>query len=163
MAARKRRIYWDSCVFLAIINDEKGRVDHCVNLFKEANDDKKTQIFTSALTIAECANAAGTEANDEQIRKFFENPCITLMNADRLINEHARELQRTVYKDIDKKLPVRDSIHLATALRAMAEVLLTYDGDDLKPLNGRFSISDGSKLVIKEPYWEGPRRMAGFE
>jgi predicted nucleic acid-binding protein len=148
---------------LAIINDERGRADHCVNLFKEASEENKTQIFTSALTIAECANVTGTEATNEEIRRFFENRAITILNADRLICEHARELQRTTHRDLGKKLPVRDSIHLATALRARAEALLTYDYDDLNPLSGRFSASDGTKLAIREPYWEGPRKMPGFE
>ena len=121
--AAKERAYWDSCVFLAIFNGEQGRVDHCINLFKEANEEGKTRIFTSAMTIAECSNASGKETDDEKIREFFEHPCITVVAADRLIAERAQELQRVAYREFDKKLPVRDSIHIATALRARAATL----------------------------------------
>lgn len=155
----RNRVYWDSCLFLAIVNEEAGRADVCANLFKEAAVERKAQIYTSAITVAECAVVQGSEEHDETIRRYFEHSCVTVVNADRLVAERARELQRRAYADLGRKLPVRDSIHLATALRVNAEVLLTYDNDDLLPLSGNFAGRSGIYLKIQEPFWEGPQRL----
>ncbi len=157
VTSRRARDYWNACVFLAIVNDEQGRVDHCVNLFREASIDRKTQIYTSAVTLSECANVAGTPEREEMIRQFFTNPCLTIVNVDRLIGERSRALRRTIFQQLGRKLAVRDSIHLATPLdpRVRAAKLLTYDGDDLIRISGMFDIEPGGKLTIAEPRWEG--------
>lgn len=65
--------YWDSCAFLAILNEEP-EMDKCREVI-EAGKFGKTSIVTSTLTLAEVLNAKGyyrlpTEKHQEVIDVF---------------------------------------------------------------------------------------------
>ena len=145
------RSCWDSCLFIAIIAEEEGRVDNCLGLWREATVERRVDIYTSAITIAECADAAGNDEREAKLQAFLQSKQLKVVNADRLVSERARAIQRQVYSDTGKKLPVRDSIHLATAIQINATVLYTYDRNDLIRLDGRFANRDGLNIRIAEP------------
>jgi predicted nucleic acid-binding protein len=150
-------------LFLALVanqESERERVETCTRLFQEACNDKekRIRIYTSALTFAECACAQSEEAQ-RSLQAFMERECIVPLNLDREVGEWAATVQRTSLRDLKKKLPPRDAIHVASALYYDIPVLYTYDGDDIIPLNGKLFLSDGSPLVISEPIWQGPMTL----
>ncbi|MDZ7726689.1 MAG: PIN domain-containing protein [Dehalococcoidia bacterium] len=153
------RQYWDSCCFLAIINDEADRILHLRPLWHDASGNRNSQILTSALTIAECSHPRGTAEEQTALDRFFADRCLTLIANDRLVAQDARDLQRQVRERFGRRLPVRDSIHLASALRGNVERMLTYDQDDLIPLSGEFRTRAGTPLLIEEPIWRGNLQM----
>lgn len=53
-----RLIYWDSCVFLAYINEEPGRVDTVDEILDEISDNKDDKIITSVESIVEASFGA---------------------------------------------------------------------------------------------------------
>lgn len=153
------RQYWDANCFLAIINDEAERVLHLRPLWESARSSPDTVILTSAVTIAECPNSKGTPESHAEIDAFLLDPRVRMISADRLVGQEARDLQRRVYAEFRRTLPVRDAIHLASALRADADRLLTYDKDDLIPLSNRLTTRGGKLLAIEEPRWSGSLRL----
>jgi predicted nucleic acid-binding protein len=83
------------------------------------------KICASALTLAEVHKKRGSPqlsaAEDKRILEFFEHEFIDIVNIDRTIGEQANRLCR--------QYPIRpnDAVHLACALEAKCDVLLTWD------------------------------------
>jgi predicted nucleic acid-binding protein len=120
--------YWDSSVIIAYINEERGRVDTCRAILDDA-EQGKIRIYTSALTITEVLKYKGAKPIEkdkkEILRAFFQNDYITIIQLDRWIAFGAQEL---VWEN---GIPPKDSLHVASALKAEVDVLETYDNDDL--------------------------------
>jgi predicted nucleic acid-binding protein len=137
--------YWDSSVIIAYINEERGRVDTCKAILDDA-EQGKIRIFTSALTITEVLKYKGlkpiSKDKKEILRGFFESDYITIVQLDRWIGFAAQDL---VW---DHGIPPKDSLHVASALRAEVDVMETYNNDDLV----KKSKTVGSPpLEIREP------------
>ena len=155
MAAKAKRVYWDTCLFIAMLGPESDQYVCCSNLFREASGQGKVQIVTSCLTIAECPNLNQNEEQENAIKDFFKNKCVSVVDVQRWISEKSREIRRETAHWQSKKLDVGDSLHLATALYANVDQLLTYDEDDLLPLSKKFHTRDGRPLPIVKPRWQG--------
>ena len=100
MANSPRRVYWDACTWIALIQREKiavGGSDRdtlCRAVIAEAKRNK-IEILTSTLSLVEvCKDPATRATGDDRIGAFFENDYILLMNLDRLVGEHARLLMK---------------------------------------------------------------------
>jgi predicted nucleic acid-binding protein len=121
--------YLDSSVFIGWIKGENidgvDRKDIAKHILKLA-ENGEFKICSSALTLAEVHKKRGSkqlsDAEDESILEFFEHEFIDVVDIDRTIGEHANRLCR--------QYPLRpnDAIHLASALKAKCDVLLTWDG-----------------------------------
>ena len=83
----KQRLYWDSCVFLALISNRKDeqsveRRRICSMIFDRALKDE-LEIITSVITLTEVLKADDTdpvpEDIKEQIARLFDQSCITLV------------------------------------------------------------------------------------
>lgn len=120
--------YIDSSVFIGWIHEEvidgvdrKRIAEHIIT--RAGNGD--FQVFISALTLAEVHKKRGherlTESEDEEILDFFENDFIEVIDVDRELGEQANRFCRTY------GLSPADAIHLACALRADCDVLLSWD------------------------------------
>ena len=124
--AQKR--YWDSAVFLALLQEEEQRVYACRGVVQAAQKGDVT-ILTSALTLAEVLwlrnNPRLDRDREETIRAFFEQPYIRIANVDRPTAEYAREI---IW---NHNVQPKDSIHLATALRHRVDVVDSFDSDFL--------------------------------
>ncbi len=103
---------------------ESGKIGaHILTLAQEGT----FLVYTSSLTLAEVHKQRHQDQlsneQDENILAFFEHDWIKLIDIDRRIGEQANEFCRTygVYPN--------DAIHLACALRAGCDVLLTWDLD----------------------------------
>jgi predicted nucleic acid-binding protein len=152
MASNPQRVYWDACTWIALIQREKiavGGSDRdtlCRTVIAEAKKNK-IEILTSTLSLVEvCKDPAIRTTGVDLISAFFEHDYILLMNLDRLVGEHARQLMTSGHAGL--KPP--DAVHVASAILGLATELHTYD-DKLLKLNGKIARVDGGQLRICAP------------
>lgn len=146
------KIYWDSDCFLAIFQNEAGKVDQCDGVIERA-ERGDVLIVTSALTIAEVLwmkNAPKLpEEKSELVRKFFRRSHIRIYNVTRHIAEASQQL---VWENSIKP---KDAIHVATAIDLMADALETFD----KGLISKSGKVGRPLLLIREPEAAAQTRM----
>jgi predicted nucleic acid-binding protein len=148
-----RRVYWDSCCFLGLLNQEAGKASDCAAVWDEAQQGK-TVIYTSFFTFTEVIRAKCEgelkplqEADDAKIQAFLNQSWIKTLVLDERIALTARTLLRL---HTECKKPT-DGIHLATALSMNVEEMHTYDGSDLLKLSGKVQRADGKPQIICIP------------
>lgn len=152
--AELRRVYWDSCVWLGLINGEskkKRAVDHIYNSARAGSH----EIWTSTISYVEVFRIKGEEQSSkpyakaalDKIEEMFEQDFIKLVPLDVEVAKIARRLLRE--QDGLSKRP--DAIHLASAIKWSIETLHTYDGNDLLHLDGKLTTKGGSVLRIMPP------------
>lgn len=153
-----RRVYWDSCAFLGLINSEAGKHADCRAVWSEA-ERAETQIVTSFFTFAEvfkakCEGKAKPldEANEDNVAAFLGSENILPVVVDRRTAELARRLMRRH----DECRKPADAVHLATAILLNVDEMHTYDGSDLLRLNEKVARQDGEMLKICTPYVSEP-------
>ena len=161
MAASPKRVYWDSCCWLALILDERiVRLDSTVEnrgaLCRDVvvNAQKgSVEIFTSALSLIEVNKEPKrrTASTFDKIKDYFENDYIVVVSLDRQVGELGRELMQRGYS----KLKPPDASHIAAATIALVDEMHTFD-DKLLALNGLIDKEDGTKLRICKPSMGGP-------
>jgi predicted nucleic acid-binding protein len=112
-----RRIYWDSCTFLGLINQEPGKANHCSAVWREA-ENGGALIYTSFFAFAEVfkAKCEGTakplsEENDKAIESLLRQKWIRPVIVDDRIGVAARRAMR-LHPECKKP---SDAIHLVTA------------------------------------------------
>jgi predicted nucleic acid-binding protein len=148
-----KRVYWDSCTFLGLINQEPGKLNDCAAVWKEA-EAGEALIYTSFFTFAEvfkvrCEDPAKplTEEGDKRIEAVLRQKWIRPVVVDERIGIASRRLMR---HHPQCKKP-SDAVHLATALALNIDEMHTYDGSDLLGLNGKVNRADGNALTICTP------------
>ena len=154
-ASPKRRIYWDACVWIALIQRERipdvnGKIEDrdamCRSVIEVAKRDQ-IEILTSTLSLAEvCKDPAIKAQTADAVGDYFENDYILLVNADRSVGEHARVLMTSGFNG----LKPADAIHVATAAISGVEEFHTFDRKLLN-LDGLIDKKDGTKLKICIP------------
>jgi predicted nucleic acid-binding protein len=166
VADRYRLPYVESSVFIAWIKGERvtlnrngvletvdrGRISEHV---LQAAEDGEYSVVSSFLTLAEVHKTKGhTKLEDDQnsrILKYFEHSFIRFVDLDRDVGEQANRLCRMYQKE---KLSPNDAVHLASALRAKCEVLLTWD-------DGLIEVRHPD-IRIERPRILGQGRLPGF-
>lgn len=154
MADNPKKYYWDSCIWISLINeDEAARADCCRYVLELANNNE-VQIWTSSITLAEVfkkkcegRNIALPEKGDAAFENFLNQDFIFEVQVDHDIGVLARRLLR---KHPQLKQP-NDAIHVATAALNNADELHSFDEDNLHPLDGLIDRRDGQKLKICFP------------
>lgn len=149
-----RRVYWDACTFLGLINKEADKHADCLAVWTEAEAGDAT-ILTSFFTWAEvfkakCEGKAKplAEEDDKAIEDVLGQEFIEPVLVDEVIGVAARRLMRA-HEECKKP---SDAIHLATALRLNVDEMHTYDGSDLLNLSGKVNCANGFPLLICKPY-----------
>lgn len=150
----KRILYWDACVFIGLLNQEKGRIDETLKVWREA-ERGETEIWTSALTLVEvfkvkCDGATNAldPSLDLPVAEMFDQPWVFKVTLDPNIAREARRLLRAYPKC---KKPA-DAVHLATASSWGVQEMHTWDGNDLLSLDGVVPRTGGGQLRICTPY-----------
>jgi predicted nucleic acid-binding protein len=151
--AEPRKIYWDACVWIALIGGEPGRVERCesiVNLAKAGD----AQIWTSSLTLAEVYKhragpdgAALSADKDSVFDAFILQEFVFEVQVDHAVGVFAKKLLR-LHAPLKKP---SDAVHLATALMNNVHEFHTFDGTNLIPLSEKVLREDGVPLLIREP------------
>jgi len=149
----KERVYWDSCVFIDLLQRTPGRIEILQEYAMKA-EKGELEIVTSAFALVEVAKLPNLGLSDSEIEQkivgFFDNPYIILRAVDRRVSTKAREIMRAV------KMKGKDAVHVASAALSDVSVLHTYDGPLQRAgvdLAARGIIFDqnGSALRIEEP------------
>ncbi len=144
------KIYWDSVTFLAWLQNENGRVDHCADVLQSAQEGR-VKIITSAFTLAEVLKmrkqAPIPRNEQDKVTAFFKNEYIVVRNVTRRVAEFARGL---VW---DNGIDPKDAIHVATAIDDRLTMLHTFDEGLLKKSG---SVGD-PPLKIETPFIIEPK------
>lgn len=142
------RLYLDADVYLGLIKGEPGRVDIARALLR-GGQEKRFVVVASTLLYAEvCGHgevrAAGDQAAaDQKVSAFFEHGFIQWVEVDLTLARQARKLSRA------HRLRGADAIHLASAIRASCDVLMTWNKNDF-PIG---QTVDG--VDVREPFLFG--------
>ena len=156
----KKRVYWDACAWIALIQDEnvwvanengeEQRGKMCAEVLRDA-EKGNVEIVTSALSLAEIckSKAVRRQGYEQRIRDFFENSYIIVVNVDTYIGTEARELMQNGRTG----LKPADAIHLASARVANVDEAHTFD-DKLLGMSETINRRDGRGLRIKKPHSE---------
>jgi len=121
-------IYWDSDVFLALINKDKPSAEMagCNNVWATC-EKGLLHVVTSTLTTAEVIHKKGTPKLDPTKRvlvsNFFRQEFISQKPLTREIAELARDV---VW---DSNILPKDAVHVATCAYYMVRVLHSFDGN----------------------------------
>jgi predicted nucleic acid-binding protein len=162
MATSPSRVAWDSCTWIAHIQGEKilgpdgktvieDRGAMCRPVL-DAAERGVIEIVVSAIVLVEVLARNRTSGfDDHQVRDFFDNDYILLVNVDKQLGDFARRLMLAGHPGL--KPP--DAIHLATACIANVDAFHTFD-DPLLALDGVIDRLDGTRLVIKKPAVPAP-------
>jgi predicted nucleic acid-binding protein len=149
-----RRLYWDSCAFLGLINPGEAKHADCRAVWDQA-ERQQAVLFTSFFAFAEvfkakCEGPAKplAEAQDRAIEVMLRQPWVQPVVVDERIGTAARRLMR---QHPECKKP-SDAIHLATALALNVDEMHTYDRSDLLRLSEKVFRADGVPLKICTPY-----------
>lgn len=143
MSAIYKKPYVESSVFIAFIKGEKNQGPAHDQDAKEIMDSiidaAKAGLFplvTSSLTIAEVFKKKNsvplTVHENEDLRPYFREDYIQIVEVDRDIGDRANELCRTLQADNTAKIKAlrpNDAIHIASAERAGCDVILAWDRD----------------------------------
>lgn len=149
-----RRLYWDACAWLGLINEEPSKRRELEMIYDAARRGN-CELWTSTWSVVECfredaethAEKPLPEARHARIRAFFNQPFIKKIPVDAKIADRAAELLRAT-KGLRKK---GDAVHLASALWWSADALHTYDHADLLHLSHTLLDRSGRPLPICTP------------
>lgn len=150
--ATVKSIYWDSCVWIRLINGEQ---DHelCQSVLDAAMRGE-VQIWTSSLTLAEvykfkCDGPKALAVESDQIfESYISSDFVTEVQVDHEIAVLSRRLCR-LHPPLKKP---NDGIHLASAIVNNLDEFHTFDSDDLLVLNGSIHRANGTLLNMCKPY-----------
>lgn len=142
-----KKPYLDSCTFISFLLKEnitgvpRG---HIIKQLLTLAEQNHFHIYTSVLSITETCKShqLWTPPGDvRQTMRFFEQPFIRLIAADRDIAELAAEYS------LSHKLKPMDALHLASAVFVRCDIFLTWD-DHFKALHH-------PPIVIRTPEFIG--------
>lgn len=152
--AKYLRVYLDSSVYIAAINGEEDRAE-TVRQILDAAEKQQIIVIASTFLVTEVIKIKGEEApisreTEAAIDKVLMSERLLMVELDLTLALEARKLAR------EHGLKPGDSIHLATAIRHKADVLLRYD-DRFK------SRTEIAGLELCDPYWWGDAALPGLE
>lgn len=150
---KHKRVYWDACNWLGLVNRGEGRFP-VLRYHIEQAERGEIEIWTSTFTLAEafkrrCENKDEVlpPDQDQVFEDYLKQPFVKLVALDGEIGTWARRILRAHPR---LKKP-QDAVHLATAARYNIDEFHTFDHDNVVPLNGQILRLDGAPLSIGEP------------
>lgn len=153
---KSKRIYWDACIWISIINEERSittksgitenRYAMCQSIFEQAKVGG-LEIVVSAFTLAEvCKSREAKSENTSKLPNFLDHEFILVIPLDKDVGLKAQNLQ--VSGLVSLKPP--DAIHLASAQKANCEEFHTFD-NALIGLDGKIAARNGTAIKICKP------------
>jgi predicted nucleic acid-binding protein len=151
-----KRVYWDSNIFLTIINEAPATRLPAIRAIFDDCDEGNIEVYTSILSIAEVAWAESEKKGrildpdvEAKIDKLWTPPSpIHLVDVHQFIVFEAKALMRnSITKGEGWSLKPADAIHLATAKRMELNEFHTYE-----PGLNKYAEMVGFKIC--QPYTE---------
>lgn len=142
MKIRKPIIYWDACIFIALItsedrpNKEMDGVYHC----KERIMKGEVHLIAAREPLFEEVQLRELESA-ENFRQLMMRKGISLPSIDFRIDRIAKELQDYYSGVGSRPLGEKDSLHLATAIQYKADYFYTFDSGKKKRTLNLLAIS----------------------
>lgn len=156
MATSKKNIYWDACVFIAWIYEDKsygpGVFEGIEFMARDIHSGKST-LFTSVVTKTEVLDNRMSGKAKTRFGNLFKRHNVTMVVQDERIADRSHNI-RNHYDKVGYHISTTDAIHLATAIIYKADAFYTLDGagrkrnGDLLPLDGDVA---GYPLTIVKP------------
>jgi predicted nucleic acid-binding protein len=172
LSASYRKPYVESSVFIAFIRGETTQGPNhdqdakaIVNSILVAAEAGAFPIVTSSLTIAEVFKRKGaallTNQQNDDLRPYFREQYIQIVEVDRDVAERANELCRTFQADAAAQLRglrPNDAIHIASAERAECDVILAWDPDFMsqKPRITWLQLENPKTILVAVPAQQMP-------
>jgi predicted nucleic acid-binding protein len=151
LMAEHRRVYWDACAWLGLLNGEGDKLQALQHVWAKAQTGE-IEIWTSAFCLAEvyrlkCEGkwTALEPENDAKIDNLFDQDFVKIVQMDSEVARLAKQLLRTH----EKLRKPSDAIHLATAVLWDIDQFHTYDDGDLLGLI--VTTANGSAMNICKP------------
>ena len=145
------RVYWDSCVWIGLINEEPDKVDSAKWVLERA-EAGEIEIWTSVITLAEVYKVRQSGDPDPEADKrlddFLSQPYIVHVQVDQDIAMEARRLLRAKLPGLKKPY---DAVHLASSVWHNIETFHTFDREDLLPLSGCVRCQNGNTITVRKP------------
>lgn len=160
----KNIVYWDTCIFYALIKKEMSHGEEALDAIREMADrmdDGGLYIMTSQITYGEVLRGNLIDANGkdchEDFKKFRYKPRMLWRNVTSRISELTHEIRSEIHTGTDKRIGAPDAIHLATAIINKVGVFYTFDRKDknkyktlgLLPLSQK--IHEKYHLIVSKP------------
>ena len=165
MSIGKKTIAWDSCIFLAWLQDEKrefGVMEGIEDVVRKIHAGEVV-LLTSQMTNIEVLQSRLSSEAQKKWKEIFNRRNCQIMDINPRVSEKSHFI-RDYYDQKGIKLSSPDTIQLATAIIYGAEEFHTFDGvgkkrnGDLLPLSGNVA---GHKLKICVPYAEQGSLLTG--
>ncbi len=129
-------IFWDSCIFLAWLNQEPDKDLIAIEYYLRLSANGKIELGCSTISRAEVLFLIRNDRKkQDQWRKILDDPGIREVNVREDIAERAVELRDAVHRR-GGKLSLADALIIASAELIGAKELQSYDSD-LIQLNGQ--------------------------
>ena len=163
MAGTSPLYYWDTCLFLAWLNDEQrksGEMDGVREVVERVKR-REVRLMTSVITKIEVLSSRIPVGLDSLFEGLMKR--VTRLSVDTRVAGLAHDLRDFYQKNPGpggKKLAVPDAIHLATGILYRADEFHTFDEDGsskslgLIPLSGNVG---GHRLKICKPESKNPQ------
>lgn len=156
MPSRPVSVYWDSCVFIDLINGSPDRAPTARAILEEVAAKQERRVLTSVLAKVEVAFSAeerATQQLDAQARAaidafWADGSVIEIVELHDFVADSARDLMRYSISQGWRLTPL-DAIHLASAQWAGATEIHTYDTEW-----ARYAPRLGCRIC--EPYVQQP-------
>jgi predicted nucleic acid-binding protein len=127
MSGSRKTYYWDTCVYLAWLNEEPRPELSAIKTLLTENRENKSTIITSTLTLVEVLAKKLPPEKEKLFRELFTFEIHTAYDLDIQIAFKARDI-RGYYLDLIKPRPsCADAIHLATAIFHQVDIFHTFD------------------------------------
>lgn len=154
MAVSPKRVLWDACAWIALIQQEKAiiadgidRYTRCRTVINLASKGK-IEIVCSALCLAEvCKNKDVRDQDPSHIARFFEHEYLLTVALGREIAETARKLMMAGIP----KLKPADACHVASAIEVPDVTEMHTFDEGLIAQSGKLQKRDGGSLKICYP------------
>lgn len=129
----KPKIYWDACIFIAWLKDEKrdaGEMEDLAGVVTQISN-KDAFMFTSVMTQTEVLSGTLTTSAKKVFDDVFMRQNIYMVDVTQKVSQLAHDI-RNHYRDNGIKLKTPDATHLATAIIHSANEFHTFDEQLLK-------------------------------
>lgn len=158
--AGKPVIYWDSCIFIAWLKDEK-RPDpkdmDGVTFLVEEWDAGRLGIVTSTITRVEVLDSYLTKEQRSAFEACLRRSTMSVDGVTSTIAQIAHDI-RDAYEE--PRVATPDAIHLATAIAAGCDRFFTFDGQASKRRGARTILPLGPTIAGRNLQTLVPRRPA---